>query len=575
MTIIESKLTYILPPKADGSPTTEIRALNWEDIGARKRALLNASIPPEWRVPAHLLPPDSQDDVTAWPATSGWFTEDELRITEQTATQLVAQLASGELQSETVTRAFCKRAAAAHQLVNCLSETCFERAIATARARDEHFAKTGQPVGPLHGLPISLKDNFKLTGLDSTVGFSSHVGDAAAVDSMLAKVLEEAGAIFYVKTNVPTAMMIAETINNVFGRTLNPLNRQTTSGGSSGGESALLVLKGSPIGVGTDIGKKRLQGSLFDGSDEEITGGSLRIPAACTGIFTLRPSSGRFPVRDCRSGMPGQEGVMSVNGPMARTLQDISMYSKAVIQSQPWLRDAKCHPLPWKSVQLPEKLKIGVMWDDTLVQPTPPILRALRHTVAKLLQAGHDVVDWRPTDMLQSLTMIGKFFLADGAAAIRKELERTGEPWRPEMEAYRHAQPMSVYDVWKLQTERTAFQNANLDRWNDAGLDGLLLPTTPYVTHKHSGRRHVAYTAVGNILDLSAVSFPTGLKVDKNIDIVGQDYEPRSDVCEAINTEYDANLLDGMPISLQLVARKLEEEKVLGMTKSVLQALAL
>ncbi|KAM3430008.1 hypothetical protein NHJ13734_007928 [Beauveria thailandica] len=556
MTIIESKLTYILPPKADGSPTTEIRALNWEDIGARKRALLNASIPQEWRVPAHLLPPDSQDDVTAWPATSGWFTEDELRITEQTATQLVAQLASGELQSETVTRAFCKRAAAAHQLVNCLSETCFERAIATARARDEHFAKTGQPVGPLHGLPISLKDNFKLTGLDSTVGFSSHVGDAAAVDSMLAKVLEEAGAIFYVKTNVPTAMMIAETINNVFGRTLNPLNRQTTSGGSSGGESALLVLKGSPIGVGTDIG------------------GSLRIPAACTGIFTLRPSSGRFPVRDCRSGMPGQEGVMSVNGPMARTLQDISMYSKAVIQSQPWLRDAKCHPLPWKSVPLPKKLKIGVMWDDTLVQPTPPILRALRHTVAKLLQAGHDVVDWRPTDMLQSLTMIGKFFLADGAAAIRKELERTGEPWRPEMEAYRHAQPMSVYDVWKLQTERTAFQNANLDRWNDAGLDGLLLPTTPYVTHKHSGRRHVAYTAVGNILDLSAVSFPTGLKVDKNIDIVGQDYEPRSDVCEAINTEYDANLLDGMPISLQLVARKLEEEKVLGMTKSVLQALS-
>ncbi|KAM0666302.1 hypothetical protein ACQRIT_005032 [Beauveria bassiana] len=556
MTIIESKLTYILSAKAEGHPTTEIRPPIWEDIGARKRALLSASIPQEWRVPADLLPPASQDDVTAWPSTSGWFTEDELKITEQTATQLVAQLTSGELQSETVTRAFCKRAAAAHQLVNCLSETCFERAIATARARDEHFAKTGQPVGPLHGLPISLKDNFKLTGLDTTVGFSSHVGDAAAVDSMLAKVLEEAGAVFYVKTNVPTAMMIAETINNVFGRTLNPLNRQTTSGGSSGGESALLVLKGSPIGVGTDIG------------------GSLRIPAACTGIFTLRPSGGRFPVRDCRSGMPGQEGVMSVNGPMARTLEDIAMYSKVVIQSQPWLRDAKCHPLPWKSVQLPEKLKIGVLWHDTLVQPTPPILRALRHTVTKLLRAGHDVVDWRPTDMLQSLTMIGKFFVADGAAAIRKELERTGEPWRPEMEAYRHAQPMSVYDVWKLQTERTAFQNANLDRWNDAGLDALLLPTTPYVTHKHSGTRHVAYTAVGNILDVSAVSFPTGLTVDKNIDIVGQDYVPRSDVCEAINTEYDASLVDGMPISLQLVARKLEEEKVLGMTKSVLQALS-
>ncbi|EGX89098.1 acetamidase [Cordyceps militaris CM01] len=556
-TATESQQAYILNAKTeDRRPATESPAPIWENIGARKRALLSASIPEEWRVPATLLPPDAQDDVTTWPATSGWFTQAELDITEQTATQLVAKLTTGALSSETVTRAFCKRAAAAHQLVNCLSETCFERALATARARDAHFAKTGQPVGPLHGLPISLKDNFKLAGLDSTVGFSSHVGDAAADDSMLAKVLEEAGAVFYVKTNVPTAMMIAETINNVFGRTLNPRNRQTTSGGSSGGESALLVLNGSPIGVGTDIG------------------GSLRIPAACTGIFTLRPSVGRFPVRDCRSGMPGQEGVMSVNGPMARTLADIALYSRVVVQGRPWLRDAKCLPLPWQPRAAPPTLRIGVMWDDTLVRPTPPVARALRHTVARLLRAGHDVVDWRPTDMLQSLTMISRFFVADGAAAIRKELARTGEPWRPEMDAYRDAQPMSVFDVWSLQTERTAFQNANLDRWNEAGLDALLLPTMPYVTHRHNGTRHVAYTAIVNILDVSAVSFPTGLTVDKTIDVVGPEYEALSDTCEAIHAEYDSDLLDGMPISLQLVARKLEEEQVLGMTESVLQALS-
>ncbi|TQS33561.1 hypothetical protein Golomagni_06090, partial [Golovinomyces magnicellulatus] len=137
---------------------------------------------------------------------------------------------------------------------NCLSETCFDRAIATAKARDEHFAKTGKPIGPFHGLPISLKDNFKLKGLDATVGFASHVGDAAVDDSALAKLIEDAGAVFYVKTNVPTAMMIAETVNNVFGRTLNPNNRKMTSGGSSGGESALIAFKGSPLGVGSDIG---------------------------------------------------------------------------------------------------------------------------------------------------------------------------------------------------------------------------------------------------------------------------------------------------------------------------------
>lgn len=138
---------------------------------------------------------------------------------------------------------------------NCLSETCFDRALATAEKRDEHLERTGQLAGPLHGLPISLKDNFNLKGLDSTVGFSSHIGDPAESDAALAVLLEEAGAVFYVKTNVPTAMMIAESVNNVFGRTVNPLNRNLTSGGSSGGESALIAMKGSPLGIGTDIGE--------------------------------------------------------------------------------------------------------------------------------------------------------------------------------------------------------------------------------------------------------------------------------------------------------------------------------
>jgi amidase len=128
-----------------------------------------------------------------------------------------------------------------------------------ARARDEHLAETGKPIGPLHGLPISLKDNINIKSLDSTVGMATHVGVPAKSDATLVEMLEEAGAVFYVKTNVPTAMMIAESVNNLFGRTLNPRNRQTTSGGSSGGESALIVMKGSPIGVGSDIGMNRTQ----------------------------------------------------------------------------------------------------------------------------------------------------------------------------------------------------------------------------------------------------------------------------------------------------------------------------
>ncbi|KAH6968347.1 amidase signature domain-containing protein [Fusarium avenaceum] len=523
---------------------------SWKDISDNKIYALNASIPEEWRIPEHLLPPKDQADVTKWPETSGWFTKDELTITSLAASELLKKLASGDLTSEHVTKAFCKRACAAHQLTNCLAETCFDRALQTARHLDAHLAQTGKPIGPLHGLPISLKDNFNLAGLDSTVGFTSHVGDPAVSDSALATLLQNAGAVFYVKTNVPTAMMIAESVNNTFGRTVNPMNRNTTSGGSSGGESALIAFGGSPLGVGSDIG------------------GSLRIPAACTGLFTIRPSAGRFPVRNTRSGMPGQEAVASVNGPLARTLQDVQLYSKAVIDAQPWLFDPKCLPIPWRPVQLPEKLKIAFMSHDGMVHPTPPVSRALQVAREKLEKAGHTIIEWDPVDQKEGVELLGRMFLADGGQTIRKELERTDEPWRPEMEAYRTARDLSTSEMWKLHLERTAFQNRYLDRWNKAGIDAIICPTTPYSTLRHGSFRHVAYTGVFNVVDYSAVSFPTGISVDKDVDKL-ESYEPLSPLCKSVNDDYDAELVHGLPVSLQIVARRLEEEKVLAMAKLV------
>lgn len=120
----------------------------------------------------------------------------------------------------------------------------FEDAIARAKAIDAEYASSGKPAGPLHGLPISLKDNFNVAGVDTTVGFIAWANNPATFDSELTKLLREQGAIIFCKTNVPTAMMIAESYNNVWGYTASPWNRDTSSGGSSGGEGALLAFKG-------------------------------------------------------------------------------------------------------------------------------------------------------------------------------------------------------------------------------------------------------------------------------------------------------------------------------------------
>lgn len=353
----------------------------WEKIAKAKQAAVAESIPTEYRIPKDLLPPDSQLDVTTWPKDSGWFLQKELDITGSTASEILQKIASKAWSAEDVTKAFCKRAAAAHQLTNCLSDAFFEEAIQSAAALDEHLQRTGKLVGPLHGLPISLKDNFNIKGKDSTVGFTSLVGKPAEYNATLVDILEGLGAVRYCKTNVPTAMMIAESVNNTFGRTVNPRNRNLTSGGSSGGESALIAFGGSPLGVGTDIG------------------GSLRIPAACTGIFTLRPSHGRFSTQRCRSGLAGQEAVKSVNGPMARTLEDITMYSEAVINAKQWLVDPTMLPLPWQPVEPKQKLKIAVMWNDRICLPTPPVTRALKETVEKLKSAGHELTEWDPKQL--------------------------------------------------------------------------------------------------------------------------------------------------------------------------------
>lgn len=182
-------------------------------------------------------------------------------------------------------------------------------------------------------------------------------------------------------------------MNNLFGLTTNPLNRSLTSGGSSGGEAALIAFGGSPLGVGSDIG------------------GSLRIPAACCGLFTLRPSFGRFPTLWTRSGLAGQEAVQSVNGPLARTLQDLRIYCKAVVEGGPWLEDPRCLPIPWRDAKVKTRLKIGVMWNDGVVIPTPPVRRALKETVEKLKKAGHELVDWKPDGHAEGLKiMVGLGF---------------------------------------------------------------------------------------------------------------------------------------------------------------------
>jgi amidase len=293
-----------------------------------------------------------------------------------------------------------------------------------------------------------------------------------------------------------------------------------------------------------------------------------------TGIFTIRPSYGRFPHFDARSGMAGQETVGSVHGPMARSVADLKLFAQSVVGVSPWLKDPKCIEIPWRPVTLPERLKIAVLWHDGICQPTPPVARALREVTAQLKSRGHEIVDWDASGHATALDLIAKFFLSDGGKSIRKILEEVDEPFRPEMKAYETASELGVYDLWQLQRERTDLSKMYLDKWAASnGVDAILLPTTPYAAVKNGQFKYIGYTGVFNILDYSAVSFPTGLLVDKEVDTVPSDFKALSEIDETTAKEYDAAAVHGMPISLQLAGRRLQEEKMLEVADRVVKDL--
>lgn len=174
--------------------------------------------------------------------------------------------------------------------------------------------------------------------------------------------------------------MTGDSHNNIFGRTLNPRNKFLTSGGSTGGEGALLALRGSILGVGTDIG------------------GSIRVPSVCNGLYGFRPSVGLIPhggVRDLTP--PGSDIVKSTAGPMATSLRDCEMFLRVILEAEAWRYDSSAIAVPWFGVEARKKSRIGVAMNDGMFTPTPPVIRGLTEAVDRL--RGNDGVEVIPVDL--------------------------------------------------------------------------------------------------------------------------------------------------------------------------------
>ncbi|KAF2811031.1 amidase [Mytilinidion resinicola] len=502
---------------------------------------------------------------------------DDLRITELLPEELVSLLASGQLSSVAVTESFLRRAALAQKLANCVTELLPERALTRAKFLDDHYARYKKPIGPLHGLPISVKEHIGMDGLRVHCGYVSWWYKIGKEDAHVLEILWNAGAVFHARTTEPQSMMHLETDSNLYGVTVNPYNRDVTSGGSSGGEGALIALRGSCLGIGSDVG------------------GSIRNPAANNGIYGFKPTAFRIPTDGWGYAMAGADTIDSVPGPLSTSLSGIKLFMKAVLDARPWLTEPAIVPISWDSnLALTDRqpLKVAVMWHDGVVKPHPPVTRALSSVVEKLRSLSNvTIVDWKPHLHDEAWAIISNLYYPDGGEEDAAAIDSSGEPWRPLTKWIIKENPcvkeLTRGELNYWLEEREAYRKEYANAWTatatggnsatgDLGgmVDIILCPVGPGVAPEHGTAKYWCYTSQWNLLNYPAVVFPVS-KVDAGVDVKDGAYEPKRGVDRDNWDLYDPHKFDGLPISLQLVGRRYEDEKVLAILEYIKEKIGL
>lgn len=535
----------------------------YEQIAKEKQAARDALIPSEWKL--QQLPSPSTLNVTSIPRECGILTDNELRITEDyDATSLAEAMATRKLTSLEVTTAYCKRAAIAQQLTNCLTEINFDQALVRAKQLDHHLSRYGAPVGPLHGVPVSLKDAFRIAKLDATIGYAAHAFQPSTFNSPLVNILIEAGAVLYCKTNVPQTLMALDSVNNVWGRTLNPHNRHVTAGGSSGGEGALLAMKGSPLGVGTDIG------------------GSIRIPSFCNGLYGIMPSADRVPYQGLQeSSLPGGSALSmkSRAGPMARSLRDCELFLRTVAASQPWLRDPNIIPGFWEHhmdlrrsgarTQPPTDLTFGILTTDLTTPPLPPIRRLLDTVSTSLQSAGHHSTTLTTPPLFRKLQSLSNALLSiTGSERPFATMHQTAEPLIPWLNGrMRPRAPRTVTEAADIQRQVEETRTELLKQlWSVAGreIDAIVCPVAPHPVPRTDRWGTVGYTIDWVTLDCCAGVVPVRFfdEGDMQGEVEGAAVSAADEANRRLWEEREREVYLGTPLGVQVVAPRLQERRL-------------
>jgi len=299
------------------------------------------------------------------------------------ACRLAATIRAGAVSAEEAAASSLRRVQAVNPALNAIVDLLADEAMADARAADG-ARRRGEALGPLHGVPVTVKVNVDLRGRPTTNGVVAFKDHVAAEDSPVVANLRRAGAVIIGRTNTPAFSVRWFTENDLHGRTLNPWSRTHTPGGSSGGASAAVAAGMGAIAHGNDLA------------------GSVRYPAYCTGVCGLRPSFGRVPafLPSAQEERPMSMAMMSVQGPLARHVADLRLALQAMSQGD--ARDPWWVPAPLAGPALPRPLRVAMTVNCGGAPADPAVTAAVRQAAAWLADAGYAVDEVEPPSLAEA-----------------------------------------------------------------------------------------------------------------------------------------------------------------------------
>jgi Asp-tRNA(Asn)/Glu-tRNA(Gln) amidotransferase A subunit family amidase len=486
-------------------------------------------------------------------ASSARSYQEHATLTDLSASELARRIVAGRLSSQEVVEAHIRHIEAVNPRLNAVVVPLFEQARAEADHADR-LREQGTLLGPLHGVPVTLKEQFMVSGTPTTVGLMSHRSRLMEQEGPMVKRLRQAGAIILGKTNVSQLLLSlsGSCENPVYGRTNNPWNPARAPGGSSGGEAAIIAAGGSPLGLGGD------------------NGGSIRVPAHFCGLYSLLPTAGRLTNLDSPpyAEVAGQEAMIAQPCPIARSAQDLCLAMN--ILAAPGLNalDPAVPPVPWPdptAVSL-TGLRIGTYSENGVFSVAPAIRRAVEEAAQILRTRGAIVEPWNPPDVAEAVRLFFGLRSADGFASYKRLLG--DDPCERSIEAALRSLPraMSVDQYWQLVEELNQYRRRFLAALDAQRFDALLCPpyALPAPTHDSSGALNVtnagSYAILSNVLGLPAGVAPItrvcpGEESERN---VGKDSVERAARAVEMSSA-------GLPIGVQVVARPWREDIVLAL----------